>query len=78
MDGKNDIFFINGIESLGETTFTVFNRWGAMVYSDTDYSGNNNWDGKDFKGNPLPEDTYFYIIKPEKNSQISGFIVIRR
>ena len=78
MDGKNDIFFIDGLESLGKTAFTVFNRWGGLVYSDANYSGNNNWDGKDLKGNPLPEDTYFYILKPEKTSQIPGFIVIRR
>lgn len=78
MDGKNDLFLINGIETLGRTSLTVFNRWGALVYKDDNYSANNNWDGKDIKGNPLPEDTYFYILKPEKNNQFTGYIVIRR
>ncbi|MFZ0280989.1 MAG: gliding motility-associated C-terminal domain-containing protein [Bacteroidales bacterium] len=78
MDGKNDIFFINGIETFGKTELTVFNRWGALVYRDRNYTGNNNWDGQDLEGKPLLEDTYFYILKPEKYNQISGYIVIRR
>ena len=75
-DGKNDIFFINGLENMGKTRLSVFNRWGALVYTDSNYL--NNWDGKDFNGNLLPEDTYFYILKPEKDNPIKGYIVIRQ
>ncbi len=76
MDGKNDFFVLKGIQSMGKTSLTVFNRWGVLVYSNEDYA--NNWDGIDLHGNPLPTDTYFYILQPERNKAINGFIVIRR
>lgn len=76
MDGRNDYFVIKGIETLGVTGLNVFNRWGASVYSIDNYK--NDWDGNDHSGNLLPEDTYFYVIKPEKLKPIKGYIVIRR
>lgn len=76
MDGKNDFFILKGLLSMGKTSLTVFNRWGVLVYSDSEYS--NDWDGIDTDGNPLPPDTYFFILHPEKNNAINGFIVIRR
>ncbi|MCJ7820111.1 MAG: gliding motility-associated C-terminal domain-containing protein, partial [Bacteroidales bacterium] len=75
LDGKNDFFEIKGIEALGRTSLTVFNRWGKRVHENDDYD--NLWDGVDDNGNPLPEDTYFYVLKPEKIIPIKGFIVIK-
>ncbi|MDP4222848.1 MAG: gliding motility-associated C-terminal domain-containing protein [Bacteroidota bacterium] len=74
-DGKNDFFTISGLESFGKSNLTVFNRWGAVVYSTENY--NNNWDGKDNKGNLLSEDTYFFIIQSEKSTPIKGYLVIK-
>jgi gliding motility-associated-like protein len=74
-DGNNDRFVIRGLESLGKTRINIFNRWGATVYVDDNYS--NNWDGRDNKGNLLQNDTYFYILKPEKMAIIKGYIVIK-
>lgn len=76
LDGKNDFFIINGIETLGMTTLTIFNRWGARVYEKKDY--NNSWDGVDENEDPLPDDTYFFILKTEQTKTIKGYIVIRR
>jgi len=76
MDGRNDYFVIKGIESLGITSLNIFNRWGASVFSNDNYT--NDWDGNDYDGNPLQEDTYFYILKPEKIKPIKGYIVIKR
>ncbi len=76
MDGKNDYFLLNGLQSLGKTALEIFNRWGYIIFSDNDYS--NDWNGIDNYGKPLPEDTYFFIIKPEKGKAINGYIVIRR
>ncbi|MGB8492372.1 MAG: gliding motility-associated C-terminal domain-containing protein [Bacteroidales bacterium] len=76
LDGKNDFFVVKGMESLGTTAIRIFNRWGALVYSDDDYR--NNWDGRDNKGNPLPEDTYYYVLNPEKHRAIKGYIVIKK
>ena len=76
MDGKNDLFYIGGLETLEKTALTVFNRWGAIVFEDKNYA--NTWTGDDLYGEPLPEDTYFYILKPATSGQIKGYIVIRR
>lgn len=76
LDGNNDFFVIKGIESFGETSLTVFNRWGARVYENSKYD--NSWEGMDDKENPLPEDTYFYVLKPEKSKTLKGYVVIRR
>jgi gliding motility-associated-like protein len=76
LDGSNDFFVIRGIETMGKTSLSVFNRWGARVYEKNDYD--NSWDGVDDKENPLLEDTYFYILKPEKMKVIKGYVVIKR
>jgi gliding motility-associated-like protein len=76
LDGNNDFFVIRGIESFGKPSLKVFNRWGANVFTDDNYA--NGWDGKDFNGNLLPDDTYFYILKSEKIDPIKGYIVIKR
>ena len=76
LDGNNDFFLINGVETLGKTELLIFNRWGAQVYKKVNYD--NLWDGLDDKGNPLPEDTYFYILKPERGAPRKGFVIIRR
>lgn len=75
MDGNNDYFVVKGLESLGRVTLRVFNRWGASVFTSNEYA--NDWDGKDDKGNPLPEDTYYYVFKSEVIDAIKGFIVIK-
>jgi gliding motility-associated-like protein len=76
LDGNNDYFVVSGLESLGTSILYVFNRWGAMVYKNDDYA--NDWDGNDDNGNPLPDDTYFFLLKSEKITPIKGYIVIIR
>lgn len=76
LDGINDYFLIRGIESFGKTSLSIFNRWGAIVYTNDKYA--NDWDGKDYNGNLLPDETYFYILKPEKIDPVKGYIVIKR
>jgi gliding motility-associated-like protein len=76
MNGKNDYFVLQGIGSLGKTGIMIFDRRGVLVFENDDYD--NLWNGVDYNGNPLPEDTYFFIINPEKSRSMSGYIVIRR
>ena len=75
LDGNNDFFVIKGIESFGKTSLTVFNRWGARVYENMEYD--NSWDGVDENGDPLPDDTYFFILKPEISKTVKSYVVIR-
>ena len=76
MDGKNDYFVLRGIETLGKTELTIFDRRGAQVYKNSNYD--NTWNGVDYNGRPLLEDTYYFVIKSESGKSFSGYIVIRR
>ena len=76
MDGRNDYFIIRGLPTLGKIELTIFNRQGVRVYQNLDYD--NSWDGVDLNGKPLPEDTYFYLLRSENGRSEKGFVVIRR
>jgi len=76
MDGKNDYFVLRGIETLGKTEIIIFDRRGAKVYWTKNY--NNDWFGIDYNGRPLPDDTYFYVIRSSNGKSLSGFVVLRR
>ncbi|WP_430809894.1 MULTISPECIES: gliding motility-associated C-terminal domain-containing protein [unclassified Carboxylicivirga] len=76
-DGKNDYFFLEGIESLGTVEFIVFDRRGVEMYRNNAY--NNEWRGTDQRGQLLPNGTYFYSIKASARRQpFSGFFVINK
>jgi gliding motility-associated-like protein len=76
-DGRNDYFVLRGLTTtLGKTELIIFDRRGAQVYKNLNYD--NSWNGLDYNKNPLPDDTYFYVIKSANGKSISGYIVIRR
>jgi gliding motility-associated-like protein len=76
MDGRNDYFVLRGLTTLGKTELIIFDRRGVQVYRNNDYK--NLWNGVDYNNNPLPDDTYFYVIKTANGKSISGYLVIRR
>jgi gliding motility-associated-like protein len=80
-DGINDFFVIPAIVDYPQNEFTVFNRWGAKVYSKVNYD--NTWDGRSISAglnsDVLPEDTYFYVLKLGDGTRVlKGFIYIKR
>jgi gliding motility-associated-like protein len=75
-DSYNEYFVLRGIETLGKTELTIFDRRGAQVYKNMTYD--NSWNGLGYNGNELPEDTYFYVMKSQNGKSLSGYIVIRR
>jgi gliding motility-associated-like protein len=75
-DPMNEYFEVQGIEALGKTELIVFDRRGAMVFKNSDYD--NKWNGVDYNENPLPDDTYFYVLKSSNGMSKKGFVVIRR
>jgi gliding motility-associated-like protein len=76
LDAINDTFKILGLEYTKNSELTILNKWGGVVYQSGDYK--NDWTGT-YKGNALPEDTYFYILNVKKINRIyKGFLVIRR
>jgi len=75
-DGVNDYLEIKNIDMYPGSTLKIFDRAGRLLYSKTNYT--NDWDGS-FRGSPLAEDTYYYIVDfgPNKG-QIKGFVTIVR
>ena len=74
-DGNNDVLVIKGIELQEKTELTIFDRRGTRVFENKNYD--NQWNGADYNGNPLPDDTYFFVIRTDRNSR-TGYIVIRK
>ena len=58
-DGINDRWLVTNGNCVIDIQAQVFNRYGAKVFESNDYK--NNWDGT-YKGKPLPDGTYYYII----------------
>lgn len=59
-DGINDKWLITNGNCLTSASVEVFNRYGSSVYQSNDYK--NDWQGT-YKGENLPDGTYYYIIK---------------
>jgi gliding motility-associated-like protein len=76
MDGKNDYFILKGSDTEGRMELLIFDRRGVLVYKNSNYD--NSWNGVDYKGKPLSDDTYFYVMKTENGSSARGYIVVRR
>lgn len=64
-DGQNDRVYVRGY-GIDRMTWTIYNRWGAVVYKSTDpYEG---WDGR-FNGKLQPQDVYHYTLVIEFSSK---------
>ena len=58
-DGKNDVFFIEGIQETF-VNLKIFNRWGELFYDSNNIR--DGWDGT-FQGKAAKEDIYVYVLK---------------
>ncbi len=65
-DGRNDILVLEGIEKSPNNSIQIFNRYGVMVYSKSNYknefNGISNRSSAIDKGSGLDSGVYFYII----------------
>ncbi|MBA4410167.1 MAG: hypothetical protein C0397_12170, partial [Odoribacter sp.] len=79
-DGKNDTFYIVGIEFYPANRLTIYNRWGNVVYQKSGYQ--NEWDGysnKNKVGNTsLPVGTYFYVLDYGIQKHKTGYVYLER
>ncbi len=64
-DGINEYWIVTGENCTSNIDAYVFNRYGDKVYESTAY--HNNWNGT-YKGKPLPDGTYYYILNITLNS----------
>lgn len=59
-DGSNDCFGLKYWGPVTELDFSVFNRWGEVVFHTN--NANDCWDGT-FKGQPQQSGTYVFVVK---------------
>jgi len=62
-DENNDRFTIENIETWQNSTVTIFDRWGKIVWQRSGYNQGNAWDGTDQSGNKLADGVYFYTVE---------------
>jgi gliding motility-associated-like protein len=76
-DVPHDTWVIENLDEYPEADVTVFNRWGQVIFEETD-GYRQKWDGT-YNGKPLPVGAYYYIIKTTPNAPpIAGCISIIR
>ena len=73
-DGVNDTWTINFLDNVGNYALKIYSRDGTEIYETNNYT--NDWDGT-YKGNDLPEGTYWYIIKAD-NGLFRGAVTLKR
>jgi gliding motility-associated-like protein len=75
-DGINDTWLIEALNTYPESTTSVFNRFGQLVFRSNGYP--SPWDGR-YNGKALPVGTYYYTIDRKNNFPImSGWVMIIR
>lgn len=75
-DGINDYWYIQDIQNFPDNEVIIYNIYGNQVYSGKGYK--NDWQGT-YNGAPLPDGTYFYVLKFEDPEKIlKGSIDILR
>jgi gliding motility-associated-like protein len=67
-DGINDSWYIQDIQNYPDNEVFVYNIYGNLVYSKKGYT--NDWQGT-FKGSPLPDGTYYYVLRFDNSDIIS-------
>ena len=77
-DDANDFFKVDIVGNIRLTEFVIFNRWGQVVYNNTDPQG---WDGM-HNGEPAPPEVYVYSAKFEfpsgKTERMKGDVTLIR
>lgn len=76
-DGKNDKLVFTGLEYFAPATLKIFNRYGTVVYENTDYQ--NDWTGTYIENDkPLPDGTYFYALQLTDKRRYNNYLLINR
>jgi gliding motility-associated-like protein len=71
-DGINEFLAFKNLEYYPNSSIYIYNRWGKLLYSDSNYQ--NNW-----KGEGYSEGTYYYILKVKAtDKEFNGFFQLAR
>ena len=74
-DAVNETWKITGIESFPENHITILNRWGDVVFDETNYDNETViWNGTLQNGSEAPAGTYYFIIEIIDGPSKTGWI----
>ena len=77
-DGLNDHWVIDCIELYPGNSVQIFNRWGDRIRSYQNYDNTTtSWEGTDSEGRPLPDGTYFYVLRIPGVLTLNGWVYLR-
>jgi len=74
-DGVNDVWKVDNMDMYPRAVVRIFDKAGRVVYTRKGYD--NTWDGT-YNGQPLAENTYYYIIDLEAGKVLRGYITLVR
>lgn len=74
-DGINDFLIVKKPAGIS-VSLEVYNRWGGLVYRNSDYK--NDWNGGLSARNNVPAGTYFYTVRFSDGREFSKFLTINR
>ncbi len=74
-DGSNDTYYIENLCQGNDFKFTIYNRWGRIIYESTDRYF--HWNGKTTGGTDASDGTYYYVLNTGKH-EMHGFIELIR
>ena len=74
-DAVNESWKIQGINAFPDNTVTVINRWGDVVFEQTNYDNESvYWNGTLPNGAEAPGGTYFFVIEITGGPTTTGWI----
>ncbi|MFC2114459.1 gliding motility-associated C-terminal domain-containing protein [Bacteroidota bacterium] len=74
-DNINDYWLIYDLPYFAPVEVSIYNRWGDELYNSSGYQ--NTWDAT-YKGETLPEGTYYYIARTKNGDVYKGSINVIR
>ena len=78
-DGVNDVWNLEKLSVYSQVVVEIFDQWGTLVWkSEPGYP--DPWDGRDFKGNLLPVDSYWFVFNYNdgSNERFVGYVTVFR
>ena len=74
-DGVDDEWKVEGMETCSNCQVMIYTRHGQLVFSAKPYR--NNWNAG-FRGQPLPQGAYYFVIKRPNFKDVTGSISLIR
>lgn len=59
-DGKNEVFFVEGLQDVSKFELYIYDRWGNQVYFEEGVGA--SWDGRNIQNRIVQQGTYVYKV----------------